>query len=141
MTGYTTSTEWRTETQPRDLPLPAVPQERSRSSPLPLDLLDELRRLLLERRASLSQQIAALEAEAAGRQSVQSGAPGDPADRRRAVWECALSRTNINRKMSLLSEVDQALRRMDEGTYGFDVTTGSPIPIERLREIPWARYA
>ncbi|MGQ9651400.1 MAG: TraR/DksA family transcriptional regulator [Phycisphaerae bacterium] len=138
MTGYTTSTAWTTETQPRDLPLPAVAHERSGNSPLALDLLDELRRLLLERRASLSQQIAALEAEAARHQSAQSA---DPADRRRDAWECALSRTNINRKMSLLWEVDQALRRMDDGTYGLDVTTGSLIPIERLREIPWARYA
>jgi len=106
-----------------------------------LEILDELRQILLERRASLSQQLAALEAEAAVCQSRLSSSPADPADRRRAAWECALSRTNINRKTSLLWEVDQVLRRMDEGTYGFDVTTGAPIPIERLREIPWARHA
>ena len=38
-----------------------------------------------------------------------------------------------------LAEIDAALARMDAGTYGLSVTTGEPIPLERLRLIPWAR--
>jgi len=36
--------------------------------------------------------------------------------------------------------IEEALQRMDTGTYGFCLSSGQPIPIERLRAIPWARY-
>jgi DnaK suppressor protein len=36
--------------------------------------------------------------------------------------------------------IEEALQRMDEGTYGLCVSCGAPIPLNRLRAIPWARY-
>jgi DnaK suppressor protein len=36
--------------------------------------------------------------------------------------------------------VEEALQRMDEGTYGRCLETGEPIPLARLWAIPWARY-
>lgn len=36
--------------------------------------------------------------------------------------------------------IEEALQRMDEGTYGLCVSCGVPIPLNRLRAIPWARY-
>jgi len=41
-------------------------------------------------------------------------------------------------EQSLLSEVQQALKRIDEGTYGRCITCGNPIPEKRLEAIPWA---
>jgi DnaK suppressor protein len=41
-------------------------------------------------------------------------------------------------EQSLLSEVLQALKRIDEGTYGRCVVCGNPIPEKRLEAIPWA---
>lgn len=38
-----------------------------------------------------------------------------------------------------LREVNNALDRMDEGTYGTDVETGEEIPVERLEANPSAR--
>ena len=38
-----------------------------------------------------------------------------------------------------LKEVNDALDRMDAGTYGNDETTGEPIPVERLEANPSAR--
>ena len=38
----------------------------------------------------------------------------------------------------MLREIDAALARLDDGTYGIDEVTGEPIPIERLRALPWA---
>ena len=35
-----------------------------------------------------------------------------------------------------LAEVEQALRRVDEGTYGFCTVCGHGIPIDRLRVLP-----
>lgn len=39
-----------------------------------------------------------------------------------------------------VEEIEEALRRMDEGTYGICEYTGEPISLERLRQVPWARY-
>ncbi len=37
--------------------------------------------------------------------------------------------------------VEEALMRLHEGSYGFCLLTGEPIPLDRLRAVPWARYA
>lgn len=37
-----------------------------------------------------------------------------------------------------VEEIDAALARIDEGTYGICRVSGLPIPKERLRAIPWA---
>lgn len=39
---------------------------------------------------------------------------------------------------TVLQEIDSALQRMDEGTYGVCVDCGQPIPIERLEARPYA---
>jgi RNA polymerase-binding transcription factor DksA len=38
-----------------------------------------------------------------------------------------------------IDEIDDALRRIDRGTYGICEYSGEPIPRERLKAIPWAR--
>jgi RNA polymerase-binding transcription factor DksA len=35
-------------------------------------------------------------------------------------------------------EIDAALERMANGTYGYSIVSGAPIPRERLEAIPWA---
>jgi RNA polymerase-binding transcription factor DksA len=37
-----------------------------------------------------------------------------------------------------IADIDAALRRMADGTYGYSVASGRPIPRERLEAIPWA---
>ena len=41
-------------------------------------------------------------------------------------------------EQALLTLVQQALKRIEEGTYGFCVDCGQPIPEKRLEAIPWA---
>ena len=41
-------------------------------------------------------------------------------------------------EQALLTEVLQALKSIDDGTYGICVTCGNPIPEKRLEAIPWA---
>ncbi|HWE60238.1 MAG TPA: hypothetical protein VHB98_00855 [Chloroflexota bacterium] len=38
----------------------------------------------------------------------------------------------------LLAQVEHALQRMEEGTYGISEVSGKPIPVERLEALPWA---
>lgn len=40
-----------------------------------------------------------------------------------------------------LYEIDAALERIEEGTYGICELTGQPIPMVRLEAIPWARFS
>jgi len=40
-----------------------------------------------------------------------------------------------------LREIDDALRRVDEGSYGECEVTGEPIESERLKAIPWTRLS
>lgn len=44
------------------------------------------------------------------------------------------------RDRQTLRRIDEALERMEAGTYGLCLRTAEPIPLERLRLIPWARY-
>jgi len=41
-------------------------------------------------------------------------------------------------QQALLTEVEQALERIEQGTYGKCVDCGQPIPERRLEAIPWA---
>ena len=34
--------------------------------------------------------------------------------------------------------VERAEKRVEDGTYGFSIDSGEPIPAERLKAIPWA---
>ena len=44
----------------------------------------------------------------------------------------------INRQIKLISKIDSALKRIQEGTYGFCEETGEPIGIKRLMARPIA---
>ena len=44
----------------------------------------------------------------------------------------------INRQIKLISKIDQALKRIEDGTYGFCKETGDPIGIKRLIARPIA---
>ena len=52
--------------------------------------------------------------------------------------EFALGLMDSERK--LLREIDEALERIEQGTYGICEGTGEPIPKARLEANPWARY-
>jgi DnaK suppressor protein len=52
--------------------------------------------------------------------------------------EFALELMDSERK--LLREIDDALQRIQQGTYGICEGTGKPIPKARLQAQPWARY-
>ncbi len=52
--------------------------------------------------------------------------------------EFALGLMDSERK--LLKEIDEALNRIEQQTYGICEGTGKPIPKARLEAQPWARY-
>ena len=43
-----------------------------------------------------------------------------------------------NQARETVNQIDAALERITNGTFGYCVTSGAPIPQARLRAIPWA---
>lgn len=46
----------------------------------------------------------------------------------------------VSNEQELLNEVNDALKRLENGTYGVCEMCGKPIPKARLDAIPWTRY-
>ena len=63
----------------------------------------------------------------AGDASVSDVAAGD-----------AFSEAELN--SAILQQVQDALRRIENGTYGKCLADGTPIPEKRLEAVPWAAY-
>ena len=62
----------------------------------------------------------------------------DLADRASAEMERSLELRTRDRARKLISKIDAAIRRIEEGTYGFCEETGEPISIKRLEARPIA---
>ncbi len=52
-----------------------------------------------------------------------------------------LALSELSAEQDLLYEVEAALHRIADGTYGQCEATGKPIPAARLRAIPWTRFS
>ncbi len=104
--------------------------------------LTQMRDRLLEERVALTGQATRLEAEAnalvaeAEMGDVQfddEGGEGDTmvVERERDLALSAQARQTV-------ADIDTALARLQQGTYGYSVISGRPIPRDRLDAIPWA---
>jgi DnaK suppressor protein len=76
-----------------------------------------------------------------GREANGEGGAMDLADKASSSYtkEFLFSLSNSDRR--LLQEIDEALERIEEGTYGVCEHTGEPIEPKRLEAIPWARLS
>lgn len=70
-------------------------------------------------------------------QEVSSALP-DLVDRASVESDKALELRTRDRQRKLISKIDSALRRIDEGTYGYCDETGEPIGLKRLEARPTA---
>ena len=59
-------------------------------------------------------------------------------DRASSESDKALELRTRDRQRKLISKIDAALRRIDEGTYGYCDETGEPISLRRLEARPTA---
>jgi RNA polymerase-binding transcription factor DksA len=98
---------------------------------------------LLEERATLSEQAEALKAEADSLAfdrepgDVQFDDESGEGDSLAVERDFDLARAAQARHT--IDEIDAAIERLRQGTYGVCEYSGEPIPKERLRAIPWAR--
>lgn len=97
-----------------------------------------LREALLEERAELTDQVADLSAEAGVDRWRGDGSGDDPADRGTASSERETAATLSDHARRLLDDIDEALRRIDDGTFGVCASCGKNIGFDRLEAIPAA---
>jgi DnaK suppressor protein len=62
----------------------------------------------------------------------------DIADRATSETDRAVELRTRDRQRKLVSKIEDALRRLDEGTYGYCEETGEPISLSRLEARPIA---
>jgi DnaK suppressor protein len=97
----------------------------------------KVRARLEAKRAELQHEIAGLTLKEAS-----SGQPGqgveDTGETAQTFQEVQRDESILQNQRHLLADVEEALRRLQHGTYGRCLTCGQPIPERRLEAIPWA---
>ena len=63
-----------------------------------------------------------------------------PAELGSETFERELELTTLTIIEGELKDIDDALRRLEEGSYGICEECGKPIDEARLEAVPWARY-
>lgn len=101
--------------------------------------LRAIREELVSEREGLVAQVEDLDAEADVNNWREGGFDDDPADAGSASFERETAQSLSNHARKLLQEIDDALRRMDAGTYGVCENCGERIEPERLEALPYAR--
>ena len=112
-------------------------------SPLSAKELREFRELLLAKRAELCGDVERLTSEALNSDGVggeQSNMPIHMADLGTDNWEREFTLGLIASERALVREIDEALERIENKTYGVCLGTMNPIDKARLRAKPWAKY-
>lgn len=111
-------------------------------SPFGKKELAHFRQILLQKRVELVRDVSSMESEALkGESGSLSSLPQHMAEQGSENYDQSLSLDLAAADRKLIKEIDAALLRIENGTYGVCELTGKPIKIERLEELPWARYS
>ena len=95
------------------------------------------KKLLLDKQAELLPDIARLESEA---REARQAEVEDPIDEVTSSEGRTAAFQTGSMEWQTLTEVRDALRRIDEGSYGVCEDCGRPIAPARLEAAPWTRY-
>ena len=72
--------------------------------------------------------------------SASGGTRGHSADEGDAMADAERSNLVLGNSRTLLEQVNAALARLDDGTYGYCQRCGKPIDARRLEALPYALY-
>jgi len=126
-------------------PAAAKRPARKVKSRLSKSQLNEFRQILLGKRHDLIGDMSGIEAEALHKSRQEgtgdlSNLPTHPADIGTDNYEQEFTLGLLESERLLLDEIDQALARIRNGTFGICLGTGKPIGKARLKARPWAKY-
>lgn len=117
---------------------------RQRKSHLSAKQLREFRELLLRKRAEIVGDVTNMQSEMTSRKSQGSGEhssmPIHMADLGSDNWEQEFTLGLLANEQERLREIDDALARIADRTYGICQGTNEPISTARLVAKPWAKY-
>ena len=122
------------------------PEERSRTvkTHLSAKQLRQFKTLLLQKRAELAGDVRRLTSEALHRNdngsSDHSTMPIHMADLGSDNWEQDFTLGLIANEEAVVRDIDEALERIENRTYGICMATEKPISVARLLAKPWAKY-
>ena len=107
--------------------------------------IERFKQMLLEKRREILRNVSEIEDEALKKSRLDasgdlSSMPIHMADLGTDNYEQELVLGLMDSERKLLREIDEALQRIEEGTYGICEGTGKPIPKARLQAQPWAKY-
>jgi len=119
----------------------AKPAKRAPAkSPFSRAELNQFRKLLLERRRRILATVSDMEEEAL-KATDQDFSVDHMADHGSDNFEQDLTLALVESERTELYEIERALMRIDNGSYGICEGTGEPIGRPRLEAIPYARYS
>ena len=115
------------------------------AKPLTPAEVEEFRQMLLHKRAEILGDVNTLQGETlhVNRQDAAgdlSTMPIHMADLGSDNYELEFTLGLIEGERAILKEIDEALDRVREGSYGLCLATSNPIGKARLRAKPWAKY-
>jgi RNA polymerase-binding protein DksA len=106
--------------------------------------IESFREMLLAKRAQLLGDVTSMQREAfSGNQrgGDLSSMPLHMADLGTDQYEQEFTLGLIEGEQALMREIDDAIQRIDNGTYGICLGTNQPIGKARLKAQPWAKYS
>ena len=110
----------------------------SKSSRFDQAFLDGKRRLLIKLRDQLQKTADSAEGDEAGLKSAALAQAHEYEDDAQKLAMLETEGNLLSRDIERLSRVERALRKIEEGTYGFSDVSGKPIPDARLEAAPEA---
>lgn len=99
--------------------------------------IEHFKKRLLDKERELSEDIARLEGEA---RDLGQGEVRDPTDDASTSQSISESLEEAELATQTLTQVRDALKRIEDGTYGKCLDCGRPIESARLEAVPWAAY-
>lgn len=126
------------------------PMKKSRRKPakalkmrrIPKKELDIYKKMLLQLRAKISGDLQQIEGDSlSGNQSSHSGELSDVADMATDNYDRELNIGLASNEQQLLNDIDVALKRIEDGSYGVCEIYGTPIPRKRLLAMPYTRLS
>ena len=108
--------------------------------------LKHFQKILLEKRKEILMNVSEIAGEALHKSRMDaagdlSSMPIHMADLGSDVYEQEFALGLMDSERKLLREIDEALDRIEQKTYGICVATGNPIRKARLEAQPWAKYS
>jgi DnaK suppressor protein len=109
---------------------------------LPKKELDIYKKMLLQLRTKIAGDLQQIEGDSlSGNQPNHSGELSDVADMATDNYDRELNIGLASNEQQLLNDIDVALKRIEEGTYGICEIYGTQIPKKRLLAMPYTRLS